>query len=236
MTTKPKVDVDVNYNQLLGRSWAGVLEPLLKSSYMKDLMSFLHESYKIQNVRPNKKEVFNAFKYTPFTDVRIVIIGKEPYQNFNSTGLAFGNPDKFGQLFEPELLKILNNIEIEIYNGLRMYSDPTLIPWAYQDILLLNSALTVEVGEDGSHLKYWRNFIREVIKTTNEWKTGIIFCLWGEEAQYFKQYINTDKNYVLECEHPSTAVAENRDWFCNHFTEINKIINKVNGKECIIDW
>ena len=234
--TSPKVNINVDYNQLLGKSWAGVLEPLLTSPYMSDLMSFLHESYKIQNVRPNKREVFDAFKFTPFTDVRVVIIGKEPYQNFKSMGLAFGNLDKIGKEFSPELLKIFDVIEKTIYNGLRIYSDPSLSYWAYQDVMMLNSALTVEVGEDGSHLKYWRNFIREFVKITNEWKTGLIYCLWGEEAQYFKQYINTDKNYVLECEHPSTAVAENRDWDCNHFVEINEILNKLNGDSEEIDW
>lgn len=231
-----KVNIDINYNQLLGKSWAGVLEPLLKSSYMENLMSFLHEAYKVQNVRPNKRDIFDAFTHTTFTDLRVVIIGKEPYQNFKSTGLAFANVDKYGELFSPELVKIFSTVERTLYSGFKMYTDPTLVQWAYQDVLLLNSALTVEVGNDGSHLKYWRNFIREFIKITNEWKTGIVFCLWGEEAQYFKQYINTDKNYVLECEHPTKAVVENRQWECNHFEEINKIINKINGKECEIDW
>jgi len=232
----PKYKLDIDYEALLGKAWVRALNPLLISEYMTNLMYFINESYKVQRISPNKIRVFDSFFYCPITDLQVVILGKEPYFTSHATGLAFGNDDKVGQNFSPELVKILETIEEQINNGLRINMEPTLEFWEYAGVLLLNSALTVQDGKPGSHLEYWRNFTREVIKTISKNKTNIIFCLWGEEAQYFKQYINEDKHFIFECESPTKAVEEDRKWNCNHFVEINKLIAKINGPDCCIPW
>ncbi len=229
-------DIKINYKALVGNSWEGILRPLLQSNYMSSLIEFLNESYKLNTIRPSKANIFKPFKETPFTDLRVVIIGKEPYDDNSNTGIPFANDNNFGKLFNPQLLKVLRCVENDIYDGIRLNLDYTLEDWTIQDVLLLNTSLTMEAGKTGSHSKYWRNFIRETLKIINEWKTGTIFLLWGEEAQQFKQYINVEKNYVLECEHPEIAVKEKRDWNCNHFSETNKILNILNGPSGEIEW
>jgi len=226
----------LDHDAIVGKDWAKVLKPLLDSTYMKNLLYFLNESYQIKSIQPKQKHIFKPFIDCTVDETKVVIIGKEPYNNDENTGLAFGNHDKYGKLFTAELLKIMNTIIKTVYDGCKIPIDCTLEYWSYQGVLLLNSALTVEEGSEESHLNYWKDFIRQTVKIISKEKPGTIFCLWGEEAQYFKKYIDTKTCFILECEHPSTAIAEKREWRCDHFNEINDLISKHMGENKCIEW
>ena len=226
----------LDHDNIVGKDWAKVLKPLLDSTYMKNLLYFLNESYQVKTIRPKQSKIFSPFINCPVELTKVVIIGKEPYNNDENTGVPFANHDKYGKLFTLELLKIMNTIIKTVYDNCKIHIDSTLEYWSYQGVLLLNSALTIEEGIEESHLEYWRDFTRQTVKLISKNKPGTIFCLWGEEAQYFKQYIDTKTCFVLECEHPSTAVAEKREWRCDHFNEINELISKHLGENECIEW
>lgn len=229
-------DLDIDYKMLLGKGWEGVLRHLLHSKYMKDLMMFLHGSYKLENVRPHKSNVFLPFKMTGFHTVRVVIISDEPYNNIKSTGIPYGNVDKWGELFSPELLKIHKTVERTCYDGFKMDIDPTLSGWGEQGVLSIPSTFTSVEGRKGAHEVYWKHFTREVIKTLNEYKPGTIYLLWGNKAKDLKKYIDMKTNYVFYAESPTEAVALNRDWNCDHFVNTNAILSYLNGEDTQIVW
>lgn len=229
-------DLNIDYIKLFGKGWEGALRYLLRSDYMKKLMMFLHGSYKIQNVRPHKSNIFLPFKATGWHEVRVVIVSDEPYNTMKSTGIPYANADRWGEIFSPELIKIHNTIERECYDGINVSACPTFRDWTQQGVFSIPSTFTSVEGEKGKHEVYWRHFTREVLKTLNEHKTGVVYMFWGKEALYFKKYINDKKNYVFYSESPTEAVACNRDWQCNHFVQANGILEYLNGKDSQIVW
>lgn len=214
---------NVDY-QLLFNDWYPYLKDALNNSvYYNNLFVYINEVYKQRTVYPAKNKVFNAFKMTSFNDLRVVIIRDEPYGNSKDIGLAIANKDDIREsLFSPYLYKLRQDIERELYDGLQLDFDPTLTHWCKQGILLLNTALTVESGKPGSHIKYWHRFTSDIINIINTNKTGIIFCILGENAKQYKSLINDNVHYILEDEFP--------------YIEINNIITKQNGKEFCIKW
>lgn len=221
------------------KTWTQPLLKFLNSDYFTKLTKFISKSYDNKYVFPtNKRNVFKAFQLTDYNDLKVVIIGKEPNLDGSGTGLAFANSQNIigGIKLSPYLTKISKCVENTVYKGFNLSFDPTLESWAEQGVLLLNPSLTVERGKPGSHYKYWYKFNEEVLRIINDNTSGIIFMLWGEEAQKYEESLSLSKHYVLKCEHPNEAVKEDRDWECDHFVKANEIIKRNNGSEFCIEW
>ena len=220
------------WEERLGKSWTLRLKDTLRSDYGEKLVDWINERYSKEVTLPEKENIFKAFRHTPFEDVKVVIIGQDPYPDGNATGLAFGNnTDKF--YFNPSLMNIFHCIEEKFYNGLTFDFDWTLESWANQGVLLLNTALTVKKGYPGSHSRPWVDFIKAVIQALNNYSSGIIFMLWGNHAKKVGKLVS-ENHYKLECEHPVAASYGLRPWRCDNFEEANKILLKNNNLE--IKW
>jgi uracil-DNA glycosylase len=166
-----------------------------------------------------------------------VIVGQDPYTDKRATGLAFGNEEEDAQFeMSPSLSKIYGCIEKTVYNGIKLDFDPTLVSWAKQGVLLLNSSLTVEEGKPGSHKRRWRPFIREVIKAISAHHVGVSFLFLGAAAKEFMPYVNETYHYKYSYFHPAFASKQDIDWNCPYFNIINKNIKQQNGKEFCIEW
>ena len=209
---------------------------MVDTYYFKMLCKFIVSTYSSKQVLPEiRTEVFDAFKYTDYKELKVVIIGDEPYDDFNSMGIAFANVEEIGHRTSPALTKIIECIEYQVKDGL-YFPDHELVNWCNQGILMLNASLTSQLNRRHSHDKYWNRFTRETLTKLSEEKMGIIYCLWGERAQSFKEYINPRSNYILEYSHPQEAVDSDKDWNCPHFKEINIILENNYGSTETINW
>lgn len=245
---KIKKTLDINYVDLFSKEWTEVLNPLLSSPYMFNLMAFIQEIYGLlpndhegnEFVFPKKNRLFDNFRSCPYDGLRVVIIGKEPYANStNATGIPFALPP-IGS--NSKLEKELELIEKCIYKSVKKHSDDkylfdeTMYSWTYQGVLLLDAASTSEEGTEMAHANYWRNFTREVVKLISKNNKDIVFMMWGEEAQYFTKFIDRDKHHVLINNHPQDAMKLNAEWTCPHFNQANKIFEKIDGANTQIYW
>ena len=206
---------------------------------MYSLIDFLERNYAAKTLYPKQPDVFRAFRMTQFKNTRVVIIGQDPYSDGRATGLAFANEDDRALIqgdFSPSLKKIQTCIEQLVYKGLNLDFDPSLVSWANQGVLLLNSALTVEKGVVGGHTKYWNTFLREMLKTLSDTKTGVCYLFLGSQANVLSRYVNEKSNYVFKFHHPAFSARINQPWNCPYFNAINDIIEKQNGKEFRIKW
>lgn len=211
--------------------WYDRLEKNLLINDLSNLSIFLTEEREKYTIYPKSSDVFNAFKYTQFKDLKVVIIGQDPYHDGSAIGLAFGvNSNKI----PPSLRNIKK--EWENSNNKQDNFDYSLKSWASQGVLLLNTALTVKENSPGSHTKHWQFFTEAVIKTINEATVGTIFLLWGKHAQTYKHLINPVFHEVLEAGHPSPLNTSNPFVGCDHFNKTNNIINNQNGKDYEINW
>lgn len=218
-------------------SWQKPLDKLLKSVYMQKLIYFIHKNYSNKECYPRQGNIFKAFRLCEWDNLKVVILGQDPYHDGKATGLAFANFDSIEKVcIRPsaslkEIEKSLNS-SIENFTAL----DYTLEEWAKQGVLLLNTALTVEKGLPKSHSKYWKLFTREVIKAISENNENIIFMLWGSEAKVYMQYIDREKHHVLTDVHPAFAVRLKDDWNTKNFLEANVIISEKRGLDDCIKW
>ena len=182
-------------------------------------------------IYPKPELVLNAFNYFDINDLRVIIIGQDPYINENQAmGLSFSIPK--GEKLPPSLKNIYKCIENTCCIPMD-YTNGDLTNWAKQGVLLLNKTLTVFEGKSNSHKKIWKGFTEDLIKNISDNKCGVIFILWGNHAKSIKKYINSDKHYILEHTHPS-PLARTPFTNCNHFTEINRILYENN--KSIINW
>jgi len=183
-------------------------------------------------VFPDKSEIFQAFKLTDFDNIKAVFIGMDPYPNKYkglpvACGLAFA--PRNNEYLPPSLKQIYNQIVRSFYSDQETdYRQLDLSYWAKQGILLLNTALTVREGQAGSHLSYWQWFTTGVIQKINELSTGVVFCLWGKEAQKLEIFIESH-NIILKAPHPVSASYSGKSWECNHFEYISKHLKDVNN-------
>lgn len=237
-----KVQVDyefeINYNQIFGIKWFVELQPFLNTNYMFNLMLFLHELYKTKYMPlPRKSEVFQVFHKINPLNVRVVILGDGPFYNTKGNGVAFATRES-NYLNPSEItLKIEKCIEKTIYKGCKVNFDLTLEHWMEQGVMPLNVALTTNFGKDNAHIKLWRNFTREVLKTIDKYNKNVVFILLGDEARSFKPYLDENKHYVLEYTHPLEAVRNNTDWNCDAFKRTNQIITSLaESKHTNIVW
>jgi uracil-DNA glycosylase len=212
--------------------WNVILSKLLEKYDIENKL--IEESkkynYEIQ-VLPKKELVFNAFNHFDLCDLKVVIIGQDPYINENQAmGLSFSVPNKVRM--PPSLRNVYKCIEYTC-NVSMNYENGDLTNWVKQGVLLLNKTLTVFEKKSNSHKKIWKGFVNDVIKYINNNSEGVIFVLWGNDAKSLKKYIDVDKHFILEHTHPS-PLARKSFTECNHFTEINNILNKNNKTP--IDW
>ena len=224
------------FGKVIFGSWYGLLQPIFSTDYFKELIKTLDYLYKNYKIWPKKQNVFRSFKLTDYHNLKVVILGMDPYANSKANGLSFANSLDSGAI-SPSLRKIKEVIEDEYYQGLNLHIDvefdQTLESWAKQGVLLINTALTVEEGKAGSHFKYWEQFTQFLLQRLSEFDSGVIYCLWGKNAQEYTQYINTDTNYVLHAEHPSYAARNGRKWDFS-FKSIDDLTIKLNNEK--IKW
>ena len=156
----------------------------------------------------------------------------------NATGIPFAMPNiSKNTIVEDDLRAISNALGKTYYKDNPLeYTDETLYSWTYQGVLLLHSSFTSEFGAKMAHAIYWRNFVRETIRLISEDKKNLVFMLWGDEARYFKDFIDEKKHHILFYEHPSESANLNREWNCNHFVKCNELLQKIGGDENIIYW
>ncbi len=215
----------------LGNSWDDILKDEFSKDYYLKLREFLKEEYSTRTIYPDMHNIFNALKKASYEDVKVVILGQDPYHEpGQAQGLCFSVPDGF------PLPPSLKNIYQELADDLRVVRrSGNLEDWAEQGVLLLNAVLTVRRGQAGSHAgKGWEICTDRVIELLNERRDPVIFLLWGGYARKKKALITNPRHYVLEAAHPSPLSAYN-GWFgCRHFSRTNDILTRL-GKTPI-DW
>jgi len=214
-------------------SWKPYLQAEFEKSYFKDLAEFVKLEYRTQKCFPKGSQIFNAFNHCSFDDVKVVIIGQDPYHGVGqANGLCFSVND--GIAHPPSLINIFKEIEQDL--EIPYPTSGNLIPWADQGVLLLNATLTVRAHQAGSHQnKGWELFTDAVIQLINQQKQNIVFLLWGGFAKKKKKLINTAQHFILETGHPSPLSANRGYWFGNkHFSKTNSLL--VQADVSSIDW
>lgn len=217
---------------MIGNKWDSILNEEYNKEYFKNLIDFIKQEYKNKTIYPKQNEVFNAFKYTDFDNVKVVILGQDPYHGPNQAeGLSFSVSNEV--LKPPSLKNIFKELESDL--GIPFPEDNSLKPWAKQGVLLLNAVLTVEEHKPTSHKnKGWEIFTDNVIKTLNNRDKPVVFILWGAYARAKKEYITNPKHYIIESAHPSPFSARNGFFGSKPFSKTNEFLKKNNIKE--IDW
>ena len=222
--------MDVNIHP----SWKAVLKEEFSKTYFQQIVTFLKTEKALgKTIYPPGKLIFNAFTQTPFNEIKVVILGQDPYHGEGQAhGLSFSV--NAGVKPPPSLVNIFKEINSDL--GISMPPNfGNLSKWARQGVLLLNAALTVRAGEPFSHAKYgWADFTDAVIKKISDEKTGIIFLLWGKFAQQKQELIDETKHYILMSAHPSPFSADKGFFGNKHFSTTNQLLMKQGLQP--IDW
>ena len=212
--------------------WKAALKDEFDKPYFQALAARLHgEKRDGCTIYPPGGLIFRAFELTPLDEVRVVILGQDPYHGAGQAmGLSFSVPD--GVPAPPSLKNIFREIETDL--GITMSGRTNLEPWARQGVLLLNAVLTVRAGQAASHSSYgWMEFTDAVIRCINEHCSGVVFLLWGNFARSKRELIDTSKHYVLEAAHPS-PLARGAFFGCRHFSRTNAIL--VSQGKTPVNW
>ena len=214
-------------------SWKDVLSDEFKKPYFKQITEHIKtEKAQGKTIYPPGPLIFNAFDKTPFDDVKVVLIGQDPYHGpKQAMGLSFSVPK--GIPFPPSLINIFKELHSDV--GAPIPKNGDLTKWATQGVLLLNASLTVRAGEPMSHSKIgWHIFTNCVISKISDLKEKIVFLLWGKFAQEKTELINTKTHHILKAAHPSPLSANHGFFGCRHFSKTNSYLAK-NGIDPI-DW
>lgn len=185
---------------------------------------------------PSPGNIFRAFKLCPYKELRVVFLGQDPYpQKGVATGVLFGNKKRTPEDKLSPSLEVIKEccINYEIPHG-PIEFDNTLESWAEQGILMINSALTCKVNEIGSHVMMWRKFIATLLKNLSYRETGIIYVLFGRQAQTFEPYIDSKYNHIIKVEHPAYFARANKIMPYSVFTDVNKLLQGQYGET--IKW
>lgn len=213
-------------------SWKNALAGEFGKPYFESLVRFLHEEKAAgKKIFPPGSQIFKAFELTPVPQVKVVILGQDPYHGLGQAhGLSFSVPD--GVPAPPSLKNIFKEIESDL--GIRMSGYPNLENWARQGVLLLNAVLTVRSGEAASHSKIgWTEFTDAVIKYISDNCEGVVFMLWGNFARSKRDLIDRSRHHVLEAAHPS-PLARGAFFGCRHFSQANNLL-AAQGR-AMINW
>jgi uracil-DNA glycosylase len=214
-------------------SWKLALKDLFQKPYFNQIAEHLKAEKALhKTIYPKGSEIFNAFEQTPYDQVKVIILGQDPYHNAHQAmGLSFSVPD--GVKPPPSLGNIFKELNKDI--GMAIPSTGNLTPWAKQGVLLLNAALTVRANEPASHAKIgWIDFTDDIIHLLSEEKNGLVFILWGNFAQQKFKLINPLKHKILKAAHPSPFSAYNGFFGCKHFSATNEYLVQKNTNP--INW
>jgi uracil-DNA glycosylase len=217
----------------LAADWKIILQSEFEKEYFKDLQAFVTSEYRSKTCFPPQEEIFSAFNHCTFEDVKVVIIGQDPYHgNGQANGLCFSVND--GIAHPPSLRNIFKELESDLKSPVP--TSGNLEKWAKQGVLLLNATLTVEEQKPGSHQKKgWEKFTDAVIKHLSDSKEDVVFILWGGYAKKKGAKIDSSKHHILISGHPSPLSANRGFWFGNkHFSSTNEILKSLDSK--IINW
>ncbi|MEG0773018.1 uracil-DNA glycosylase [Clostridium sp.] len=212
--------------------WDELLQEEFQQEYYLKLRQFLVEEYNTKTIYPDKNDIFNALKLTSYQDVKVVIIGQDPYHGPNQAhGLSFSVQPNVQ--VPPSLLNMYKELKNDL--GCFIPNNGYLVPWADQGVLLLNAVLTVRAGEANSHRKKgWEKFTDKVIALLNERPEPIVFLLWGNNAKEKGELVTNKQHFILTSVHPSPLSA-NRGFFgCKHFSKTNEILKSLGQEE--INW
>lgn len=216
----------------LGNSWDNLLTEEFSKDYYLDLRKKLAQEYRTRTIYPAMENIFNALKYTSYEDVKVLILGQDPYHGPGQAhGLCFSVQKGVDK--PPSLKNMFKELENDL--GISAPSHGCLTDWAKQGILLLNTVLTVREGEPNSHKKLgWTIFTDRIIELLNERRDPVIFVLWGRNALEKLPLITNSHHYVLSAAHPSPLSASRGFFGCKHYSKINEILKSM-GKTPI-DW
>lgn len=218
--------------ELVGNKWDEIMDEEYHQEYFKKIVAFINREYQVKTVFPPKSRILRALALTDYDDVRVVILGQDPYHGIGeANGLAFAVND--GVRLPPSL----QNIYKELYDdlGIPPAKVGNLEHWAKEGVLLLNSVLTVEKDKAASHKGIgWDLFTDAIIKKINEKDTPVVFILWGSFARSKKIFITNPKHYIIESTHPSPFSARNGFFGSRPFSKTNQYLKKNGMKE--IDW
>lgn len=217
---------------MIGNDWDLLLKDEYKKDYFKNLQEFVINEYKTKTIYPKMSEIFNAFQKTSYDDIKVVIIGQDPYHGENEAeGLSFSV--KVGIAKPPSLINIFSELKSDL--GIEPPNHGSLVSWAKQGVLLLNSTLTVVKDSPRSHFnRGWETFTDEVIKLINKKETPVVFILWGSDARSKKNLITNKKHLILESAHPSPLSAYRGFFGSKPFSKTNDFLIKNGIKP--IDW
>lgn len=210
--------------KILTNDWAPLLNDQFNQPYYLNLRKFLVDEYNSKTIYPAMEDIFNALNYTPFSDVKVVILGQDPYHGPNQAhGLSFSV--QTGIQPPPSLRNIFKELTEDL--GCPMPADGNLTSWAKNGVLLLNTVLTVRRGEAHSHRgKGWEVFTNEVIKQLNKKDHPIVYLLWGRAAQEKIELIDESKHVIIQSSHPSPFAAHRGFLGSRPFSKTNKILRK----------
>lgn len=216
----------------IGNKWDEILADEFKKDYYLNLREFLKQEYGHYTVYPPMDDIFNSLRYADYDNIKIVIIGQDPYHEPDQAhGLAFSV--KKGCVIPPSLKNIYAELEADL--GIPPCTHGELSEWARQGVLLLNSALTVRRGNANSHSgKGWERLTDRIIERVNEKSEPVVYLLWGNYAKKKAQIINNPRHLILTAAHPSPLSAHNGFFGCRHFSKANEFL-KENGVQPI-DW
>jgi len=216
----------------LGGGWDELLNPLFTDLNYIKIHDFLKQEYNSNIVYPEKNDIFNCFKYTPYDKIKAVIIGQDPYHGDGQAhGLCFSV--KNGITKPPSLKNIFKELHSDL--NINIPENGELTKWAKNGVLLLNSSLTVKANIANSHSKCgWEWFTDEVIKLVNIREKPVVFILWGNNARSKKKYIDSNKHYIIESAHPSPLSCFNGFFGSKPFSKANDFLISNNQEK--IDW
>lgn len=216
----------------LPNEWFNALQDETEKDYFKELCAFVEDEYNSNVIYPPKEDVFNALKYTSLEDVKVVILGQDPYFNEKQAhGLCFSV--QLGVDVPPSLRNIYTELETDL--GLVRPNNGYLTKWAKQGVLMLNTVLTVRAENPNSHQgKGWEKFTDAIIRKLNEQDRPIVYMLWGKPAQTKIKMLNNPNHLILKAPHPSPLSAYRGFFGCKHFSTANDFLEK-NGL-LPIDW
>ena len=209
----------------IGNDWDTILDGEFEKEYYKGLREFLISEYKSKIIFPSMHDIFNSLKFTPYQDVKAVILGQDPYHEPNQAhGLCFSV--KKGVPKPPSLVNIFKELQSDL--GITPPDHGNLEDWAKQGVLLLNTVLTVRIGQANSHKgKGWEIFTDRVIELLNQRENPMVFLLWGANAKSKADLITNKRHLILTAAHPSPLSAHNGFFGCRHFSKANDFLSKA---------
>lgn len=217
---------------MIGNDWDEHLKTEYDKTYFKELLEFVDGEYHTKEIYPRKNEIFNAFRNTSYKDTKVVLLGQDPYHGVNQAqGLSFSVRD--GLKKPPSLVNIFKELESDL--GIPFPEKNSLLPWANEGVLLLNSVLTVEKDKAASHsYRGWEEFTDKVIEEVNKKDEPVVFIFWGNYARAKKILVTNPKHLVLESAHPSPFSAYNGFFGSRPFSKTNEFLKENNLKP--INW